>query len=122
MNPHGQIGDASDKTRSQSFWRSNDLNLFKAFHDFFPDNPKLHLSKAIAHAAVNPKPKSEVVASVASINDEPIRLIDHVLIAIALDVPHEQLIVFMDMPASQFDVLVCGAPHIGQGRLPTNNL
>ena len=58
---------------------------------------------------------------VISINDEIIRPVDNLIIAIARQIPHQQLFAFLNMLAAKLDVLVGGTPHIGQRSLPAND-
>ena len=61
---------------------SNNFNMRKALHDFFPQNAQLHLGKTIAHTAVDPASERKMISNIRPVDDELIRIGDHITVAI----------------------------------------
>ncbi len=53
---------------------------------------------------------------------ELVRIVENVLVVVGRQVPHQDLVVLLDLLAAQLGVFGCGATHIGQRRDPTDHL
>ena len=96
VNDNREIGIASDKVRMYALLRPNHLDMAEAIHNLLPQDAQLHLGQAIAHAAMNPKPKGNVMTGVGAIYDEVICLLNYRFVAITADVPHGHLVALAD--------------------------
>src|SRR4029453_798311 len=63
-------------------------------HDFPPEPAQRHLGKTQAEATVDTETEREVVPRVPPLDDEVIRPLEHLLIAVAGGVPHKNLVTF----------------------------
>ena len=70
---------------------------------------------------MNAKPEGKVMSGLRAIDNEFIWPVDNVAIAIAGDIPHQQLFALFNVFASKLDILISRAPHVGQRGLPTND-
>ena len=64
--------------------------------------------------------EGQVLASAFAVDDVTIRIRDNRLVAVARDVPHDDLFAFADQLAADFDVARCGAPHMSERCLPAD--
>ena len=62
------------------------------------------------------------MARVGTVNDELVGLVNHCCVAVARDIPHEQLIAGFNLFPVQFGIHQGRTPHIGQRCLPANDL
>ena len=69
-----------------------DFDFIESLENLFPENAQLHLTQAIAHAAVNTKTKRHMRTSVAALDVDLIGVFKDVLISVSRDVPHEYLV------------------------------
>ena len=65
--------------------------------------------------------KRDVMPRVSAVNQELIRTIDHFIVTIARDIPHDHLIAFFDLLAAELKITRGCSTHVGKRRLPTNN-
>src|SRR5262249_53748825 len=56
-----------------------------------------------------------------AIDDEFVWSLDRLFIAVARDVPHDDLVALLDGLAAQLEILKSGAPHMRKRRLPANH-
>ena len=63
-----------------------------------------------------------MLARPRAVGDQPVRLGDRILVAIAGDVPDHDLVAFLDRPAADLGILGRGAPHMDDRSLPADNL
>ncbi len=75
---------------------------------------ELKFGEPHADAAVNPEAERHVRARLRAIDDEAVRVLDDV--AVAIDVPHHDAIVFDHF--TQFSILQRSSAHMGQRRSP----
>ena len=97
------------------------LDAVVALEDLLPDDFQLQLRKAQAHAAVDAEAEREVRARSLAVDDEVVRLLDHLIVAVARDVPHDDLVALPDCLALELDVLERRAAHVRQRRLPADH-
>ena len=83
---------------------------------------QLHLGQAVADAAVDAEAERQVLARPLAVDDEGVGVLDHGLVAVARDVPHDHLVARLDGLAAELDVARRGAAHVGQRRLPADDL
>ncbi len=57
-----------------------------------------------------------------AVDEEGVRFLDHFAVAVARDVPHDDLVALLDRLTAQRDVGKGGAPHMRERRLPANDL
>ena len=68
------------------------LDLGEALQDLFPDDAQLQLGQAVADAAVDAEAEREVLARPLAVDDVGVRVVDHLVVAVARDVPHDDLV------------------------------
>src|ERR1700743_2042418 len=85
---HRQGLIAFDEARIHPLGLVHHLNLGEALEDFFPDDLQLQLRKPHADAAVNAETERQMRARPRAIDDEFVRALDRLLVAVARDVPH----------------------------------
>ena len=68
-----------------------------------------------------PKPNDRCWRGRATVDDEPVGIFDRLLVAVARDVPHGDLVALADELAAEFDVGERGAAHVGERRLVAND-
>ena len=78
----------------------------------FPDHAQLHLAQAVAEAAVDAEAERQVVPRVGTVDEELVRVLDRVGVAIARDVPHHHFVALLDLLAADLGVFECGARHV----------
>src|ERR1700682_3932026 len=71
---------------------------------------------------MNAEAEGEVGARPGAVNDELVRTIDYLFVAVARDVPHHDLVTLLELLAAELDVLERGPAHMRQGRLPADHL
>src|SRR5262249_21176462 len=59
---------------------------------------------------------------VLAIDDETVRILDHFFIAVARNVPHDNLVTLADTLPPNYSVLNSGPAHVRKRRLVTDNL
>ena len=89
-----------------------------ALQDFLPDDAELHLGEAVAHATVNAEAEGQMLAGALTIDHQLVRVRDYVLVAVARDIPHGNLVALPDLLAAQLVILQGGTAHMGERRLP----
>src|SRR4051812_47779937 len=113
---------ALDETGADPAGFFQDLDPVEALEDLLPDHAKLHLGQAIADTAVDAETEAEVLARPFAVDDEPLRLGNGGLVAIARDVPHDHLVALPDGLAAELDVFQRRAAHVGERGLPADDL
>src|SRR5437764_1442214 len=96
--------------------------MVESLEDLFPDNLELEFGKPQADAAVNAEAEGEMRARTRAVDDEIVGLFDRVLVTVARDVPHHDLVTFLDPLAPELEVDERGAAHMRQRRLPADHL
>ena len=76
----------------------------EALEDLFPQHLELQLREAVAHAAVDAEAEAHVLARPRAIDDEAAGVLDRLLVAVARDVPHDDLVALADLLAAELDV------------------
>src|SRR6202790_461946 len=113
---------ALDEARIYPLGLADHLNLVEPFQDFFPDYLQLKLGQSEPNAAMNSEAEGDVGTRPGPVNDEVVRTLDDLVVAVARDVPHHDLVTFLDRPAAELEVLERGPAHMRQRRLPADHL
>jgi hypothetical protein len=82
----------------------------------------LKLGKPVADASVDAETKGQMLTRSFTINNEAVGLRNRRLVAVARQVPHRQLIALANLLATQLRVDERASPHVGQRRLPADDL
>src|SRR6185437_14535522 len=93
------------------------IDAREALEDLFPQDAQLHLGDAIAHAAMNAEAKRNMMAGPVAVDAEFIGPLDHLFVAIARDVPHDDAVALPDLVALELDIAERSAAHMGERRL-----
>src|ERR1700679_443811 len=73
-----------------------------------PQDFELHFRETITQASMDTKTERHVLARTGAIDDELVWILDMLLVAIAGDVPDNDLVAGFDLLAAQFEVLSRG--------------
>src|SRR5262249_8225867 len=84
----GQVLVALDEAGIAPLWLVHQLDIVEPLQDLLPDDLQLQFREPQAHAAVNAEAERQVRARPLAVDDEVVRLIDHLVVAVARDVPH----------------------------------
>ena len=71
---------------------------------------------------MNTKAKRQVLARPGTVDDELIGAFNRIFIAVARQIPHHHLVARFDLLTCEFGIDQGGAAHMGQGRLPADDL
>src|ERR1700733_13940374 len=96
--------------------------MVEALHDFLPDDLQLQLGQPDSDAAVNTEAERNMRARPRPVDDEFVRTLDDLVVAVARDVPHHDLVALLEPVAAELEVLERGAAHMRQRRLPADYL
>src|SRR5216683_2340535 len=113
---------ALDEARIYPLGLADHLNFVEPLQDFFPDYLQLKLGQSEPNAPMNTEAEGDVGTRPGPVNDEVVRTLDDLVVAVARDVPHHDLVIFLDLPATELDVLERGPAHMRQWRLPADHL
>src|SRR3569833_4524859 len=91
--------------------------MIEALEDLFPDYLELQLGKPQAATAMDAEAERQMGTRSCAVDDELIRPLDRLLVTVARNVPHHDLVVFLDRLAPEFKVLVRGASLLCLRRL-----
>src|SRR3954470_2682269 len=111
-DPHRQRLISLDEARIDPLGLADHLDAVEALQHLFPDDLELELGKPHADAAVDAEAEGEVGARPRAIDDELVRPLEHLLVAVARDVPHHDAVALLDVLAANFSVLQRSAPHM----------
>src|SRR6186997_898676 len=89
---------ALDETGIHPLGLADHLNIVEAFEDFLPDDFQLQLGQPDPDAAVNPEAEGDVGARPRPVDDEFVRAVDDLVVTVARDVPHHDLVTLLDLP------------------------
>src|SRR6185437_8344718 len=121
-NAYRYLGDAEYKIGHQPFRFADHIDAREALEDLFPQDAQLHLGDAIAHAAMNAEAKRNMMAGPVAVDAEFIGPLDHLFVAIARDVPHDDAVALPDLVALELDIAERRAAHMGERRLVADDL
>src|SRR5215831_19429584 len=121
-NAHRHRLIAFDEVRAHAPRLADDLDTLEALQDLLPHHLELHLGQALADAAMDAEAERDVLAWARPIDDELVRILDHIGVAVARDVPHDHLVALLDLFAAELDILLRRAAHMRDGALPADNL
>src|SRR5258705_5067037 len=99
---------AFHKARIHPLGLADHLNIGEPLHDFLPDDLQLQLGQSDSHATVNAEAEGEVGARPGAVDDELVGTIDHLVVAVARDVPHHDLVTFFEPLAAELDIFERG--------------
>src|SRR5215469_7550242 len=122
IDPDWQLPDAADEVGVQPPRRSHHLDVEVAGEDFFPEYLQLQIRQSIADTAVNTCAVGEVLARLGPIDDEMVRPVDHTLVAVAGNVPHDDLVAAANVLAGKLGIARRRAAHVYDGRLIADGL
>src|ERR1044071_6329148 len=92
---------AFDKTRIHPLRFGDHLNILETPENFFPDNLELQFRQPDSDAAVDAEAEGNVGSGPGAVDDEVVGTVDHVLVTVARDVPHHDLVALFDLPAAE---------------------
>src|SRR5579871_2560526 len=121
-DPHRQMIVALDEARIRPHRLTDHLDLVEALENLFPDDLELQLGKPHADAAMDTEAERQMVARPLAVDDELERLLDRLVVVVARDVPHHDLVAFLDLLAADLDVAQRGTAHVGERGLPADHL
>src|ERR1700730_15370481 len=113
---------ALDEARIYPPGLADHLDIIEPLQDFFPDYLQLKLGQSEPDAPMNTEAEGDVGTRPGPVNDEIVRTLDDLFVAVARDVPHHDLVTFLDLLAAELDVLERGPAHMRQWRLPADHL
>src|SRR5437868_4854762 len=87
-----QFLDALHEAGADALRLADDLDHREPLQNLLPDHPQLHLGQAVADAAVDSEAERQVLAGAFAVDDECVRVLDRLLVAVARDVPHDDLL------------------------------
>src|SRR6478735_234449 len=85
------------------------LNIVEPLEDFFPDNLQLQFRQPDPDATMNTEAERDVGARPGAVDNEVVGAVDHVLVAVARDVPHHHLVALLDLAAAELEIRKRGA-------------
>src|SRR6202046_1492170 len=103
-DPHRQFADPVYEGREHPLRLADDLDSRQAIEDFLPQDLQLHFGQALADAAVNAEAERQMLAWAGAVDDEPVGLFDRLLVAVAGDIPHGDLVTLANELAAEFRV------------------
>src|SRR5262245_45291311 len=80
-NPNRQMLIALDEAGVDALRLLDELDAVEALQDLLPDDLQLQLGEAEAYAAVDAEAEREMRARTLAVDDEIVRLVDHLLVA-----------------------------------------
>src|SRR3979411_312176 len=83
---------ALDEARIYPLGLADHLNLGEPLQDSFPDYLQLKLGQSEPNAAMNAEAEGDVGTRPGPVNDEVVGTLDDLLVAVARDVTHQQLV------------------------------
>src|SRR3982074_1961715 len=119
---NGQGLVALDEARIYPLGLADHLNIVEPLQDLFPDYLQLQLGQSEPNAPVHTEAEGDVGTRPGPVNYEVVRTLDDLVVAVARDVPHHDLVTFLDPPAAELEFLKRGPAHMRQWRLPANHL
>src|SRR5262245_7873167 len=119
-DPHRQRLDPAQEVRVGTLRRAHHLDREVTLEDLVPQDLQLDLGQPVTHAAMNARAERKVVPRPGPVDHEALRIVDDLLVAVAGDVPHDDLVASADSLAAQLGVHAGGAAHVDDGRLPTD--
>src|SRR5262249_4198322 len=98
------------------------LDPVEAFQHLLPDDLELQPRKPHADAAMNAEAERQMIARTRAVDDELVRAVDDLLVAIAGYVPHHDAVTLPDRLAAELGIGQRGAAHMRKRRLPADHL
>src|SRR5262249_39005353 len=86
---------AADEAGIDALRLANDLDAVEPLQHLFPDDAQLQLGKPHADAAVDAETERQMGARPGAVDDELVRPLDHLVVAIAGDVPHHDAVALL---------------------------
>ena len=93
----GRVSIALDEARIHPLGLADHLDLVEALEDLFPDDLQLQLGEPHADAAVDAEAERQMRARPRAVDDEVVGTLDRLLVAVARDVPHHDLVALLDL-------------------------
>src|SRR6185503_2321604 len=116
-DPHRHRTDAADEIRIEPLHRTCDVEAQVALQDLLPENTQLLLGKPVADTAMDARAKGKMLPHLRPIDDELVSAFDLVVVAIAGDVPHHDLVALGDLLAAKLGIAPRGAAHVQHRRM-----
>src|SRR5207302_9650669 len=101
---HRQGLDAAYKAGIDPLRLADHLDLLEALEHLLPDDLQLQLGQPHADAAMDAEAERQMRAWTGTIDDELIRVLDRLLVAVAGDVPHHDAVALLDLLVSDFGI------------------
>src|SRR6266487_2862794 len=105
---------AFDKTRIHPLGFADHFNILETLENFFPDDLELQLGQPDSNAAMDAEAEGNVGTRPGAVDDEVVGAVDRLLVAVARNVPHHDLVALLDLSAAELDIFECGAAHMRQ--------
>src|SRR5947209_13741547 len=93
---HRQFFVAPDEARINALRLADHLDAIEALQNLFPDDFQLQIGEPHAETAVDTEAERHMDARLRAIDNEIVRAFDHILVAIAGDVPHNDAVALPD--------------------------
>src|SRR5580704_6739680 len=113
---------ALDEDRIAALGLFEQADFGEALEDLFPDDGQLQLGQAVADAAVDAEAEGEVGTRTLAVDDVIVGVLDHLVVAVARDVPHHHPLALVDLLAAELEVLARHPRHVRQRGLPADRL
>ena len=103
------------------FRLAGDAHRHVALQHLLEQDLQLQLGQPGADAAVDAEAERQVPPGVGPLDIEPFGIGKHALVAVARDVPHDDLVALFHLVAGDLGVFLRGAAHVRQRRLPADD-
>src|SRR6202011_694509 len=112
---------ALDEARIHPLGPAYHLNFVEPLQDLLPNDLELQLGEPDPDAAVDAEAERQMLARPRPVDQELVRTLDRLFVAVARDVPHHDLVAFLELFAAELEVVERGPAHMRQGRLPADH-
>src|ERR1700753_2644341 len=101
-----------DKTGIYPPWVPPHPEIVTHAQHSLPDDLQLQFGQPHADAAMDAETERQMGARPGAVDDELVRVLDRLFVAVARDVPHHHAVALADGLAAEFGIDQCGAPHM----------
>src|SRR5204862_6937037 len=98
--------------RIETFRGSNDFNVEIAGENLLPEDAQLEIRKPVADTTVDARAIGKMLARLGAVDDEGIGIVDGGFVAVARNVPHDDLVALANALTGQLDVTRCRAAPV----------
>src|SRR6266404_3405355 len=121
-DPDRQRAKAADEVGIEPDRLACDFDPEAAREDLLPQDAYLHLRQPVADAAMDAGAERQMLPGLGATEDKALGILDRLLVAVAGDVPHDDLAALGDALAAQLRVGRRRAPHMDHRRLVADYL